>query len=84
MVDFWELGFALFGKQPDMILAAVWWRAGEVSDDVEDQLNFISGYTAARRQHDDYKREHHAGTDPRGDQAENRPDHATVGAGNRE
>jgi len=56
-IDYWELGFQLFSKEPELILATIWWRAGELSKRREDQFDFVSGYGTARRQHDDYQRE---------------------------
>jgi hypothetical protein len=56
-VDYWELGFNLHRKEPDLILARVWWRAGELSKRREDQFDFVSGYGAARRQKDGYAQE---------------------------
>jgi hypothetical protein len=56
-VDYWELGFALHKAEPELIMARVWWRAGELSKRQEDQFNFVAGYGAARRQKDDYDRQ---------------------------
>jgi hypothetical protein len=56
-VDYWDLGFNLHKVEPDLILAKVWWRAGELSKRQEDQFNFVFGYVAARRQHDGFQRE---------------------------
>jgi hypothetical protein len=60
-VDYWELGFNLHSKEPELLLAAVWWRAGETSKRREDQFDFVSGYGTARRQHDEYQKEKHYG-----------------------
>jgi hypothetical protein len=56
-VDYWELGFNLHKVEPDLILARVWWRAGELSQRQEDQFNFVYGYSTARRQYDEHQRE---------------------------
>jgi hypothetical protein len=56
-VDYWELGFNLHKVEPELILAKVWWRAGELSQRQEDQFNFVFGYVAARRQKDNYHEE---------------------------
>jgi hypothetical protein len=56
-VDYWELGFDLYKAEPDLILAKVWWRAGELSQRQEDQFNFVFGYSTARRQKDEHKNE---------------------------
>jgi hypothetical protein len=55
-VDYWDLGFNLHKAEPDLILAKVWWRAGEASKRQEDQFNFVAGYSTARRQKDDFQR----------------------------
>jgi hypothetical protein len=55
-VDYWELGFNLYKTEPELILAKVWWRAGELSKHQEDQFNFVFGYAAARQQQDEYSR----------------------------
>jgi hypothetical protein len=70
-VDYWELGFQLYSREPDLILADVWWRAGKLSAKQEDQFNFVFGYSTARRQRDDYDRE-------RRDQTEGSSDHVAL------
>jgi hypothetical protein len=55
--DYWELGFNLFSKEPELLGAAVWWRAHDLNLQAEDAYNFVFGYSTARRQRDDYQRE---------------------------
>jgi hypothetical protein len=56
-IDWYELGYNLFKAEPELLGAAVWRRATALSERQEDQFNFVSGYSTARRQHDDYERE---------------------------
>jgi len=65
--DCWELGFDLFSKEPELLGAAVWWRAQELNLKPEEAYNFVSGYGTARRQRDDYERERQDQTNGRGD-----------------
>jgi hypothetical protein len=72
--DYWELGFQLFNREPELIMPEVWWRAGKLSVKQEDQFNFAFGYSTARRQRDDYERE-------RRSQTAGSPDSIEIGKG---
>jgi hypothetical protein len=56
-VDWYQVGFNLFKAEPELLGAAVWRRATALSERMEDQFNFVSGYSSARRQRDDFERE---------------------------
>lgn len=56
-LDYTEQGYDLFKINPDLLLAAVWWEADMRSKRLEDQFNFVAGYSAARKRRDDYERE---------------------------
>jgi hypothetical protein len=56
-IDYFDLGYNFFKTDPDMPMTVVWWHAGKLSERKEDQYNFVSGYSTARRQRDDYERE---------------------------
>ena len=51
----YEDGRKTFAKNPEALLAEVWWKAGYVYK--EEQLAFCDGFRQARRQHDEYLRE---------------------------
>lgn len=55
----YELGFDLFKQNPDLTLVQVMWLGPK---DIE-ALDFLEGYKAARRQHDDYQREKKGGAE---------------------
>lgn len=50
----YEQGFDLFKQQPDLTLGEVAWLGPKT---LNEAFDFLEGYKAARRQHDDYKRE---------------------------
>jgi hypothetical protein len=50
-----EAGRKAFTKNPEALLAEVWWKAGY--DNKEEQLAFCEGFRQARRQHDEYLEE---------------------------
>lgn len=47
-------GFDLFKREPELMLTEVWWRAHAKDGDPQE---FVEGYKAARKQHDEYKTE---------------------------
>lgn len=50
----YEQGFDLFKHKPDLTLGEVSWLGPKT---LNEAIEFLEGYKAARRQHDDYKRE---------------------------
>jgi hypothetical protein len=56
-VDWYDLGYDLFKAEPELLGAAVWQHVTALTERQENQFNFVSGFHAARRQHDDYERE---------------------------
>jgi hypothetical protein len=54
MTAYYEQGFLLFKREPELTLAEVAWRAPPHKD---DWFSFMLGYSDARRQKDDYERE---------------------------
>jgi hypothetical protein len=54
MTHYYEQGFQLYKREPELTLAEVGWRAPPHKD---DWVTFVMGYSDARRQKDDYERE---------------------------
>jgi hypothetical protein len=59
-IDYWELGFNLHEKEPELMAIEVWWRAAKVvlTEARDDQFDFIYGYLAAVKQRSAYEQEH--------------------------
>jgi len=56
MTEAFDAGFDLFKREPELILADVWWRAPKGAS-FPEQHEFVEGYRAAREKHDEYERE---------------------------
>lgn len=74
--DYWELGFNLHDKEPELIAAEVWWRAAKIvlTEAMDDHFDFVYGYLAAVKQRTAYEQEHR--DEPERDQAEGGADHS--------
>ena len=55
MSDAYDAGYDLFKNEPELLLAEVWWRAAPRPSD--ERQEFVDGYRAARKQHDEFRRE---------------------------
>jgi len=55
MSEPYDSGFDLFKREPELSLATVWWRAGDLPPDIRHE--FVAGYQTAREQHDEFVRE---------------------------
>jgi len=55
MTAYYEQGFQLYKREPELTLAEVGWRAPASNKD--DWFSFMLGYSDARRQREDYERE---------------------------
>jgi hypothetical protein len=55
-IDAFEEGHQLYTREPELMLAEVWWRIPK-SYTITDAEAFVMGYIALRRQRDQRKRE---------------------------
>jgi hypothetical protein len=55
--DAFDKGSDLFKSDPELLLAAVWHVAAKQYQNLDNQREFVNGYTAARTHRDAYHRE---------------------------
>ena len=53
MTDAFNDGYDLFKREPELMLAEVYWRAQACGYNNSEQNDYINGYRAARARHDD-------------------------------
>src|SRR5262245_36578528 len=54
--DYFDFGFDLFKREPDLMLVEVWRRATSYTGNFGEQHEVVEGYREARRQRDEYRR----------------------------
>jgi hypothetical protein len=57
MINYRDAGFDLFKEEPELMVAAVWQRAAKLTEDRDQQREFVNAYIDARRQRDEYRRD---------------------------
>jgi hypothetical protein len=57
-LDYFDQGFSLYQREPELLAIMVWRRAFALSTKEDDQFDFVFGYCSARRQHDEYEKDH--------------------------
>ena len=61
MSDAADQGHALFEREPELLVAAVWHVAAKHYPDRETQMEFVNAYITARRRRDEYRKEKEEG-----------------------
>ena len=57
MSDVVDQAVALFEREPELLVAAVWHVAAKHYQDRETQMDFVNAYITARKRRDEYRRE---------------------------